>query len=94
MKYIDALDKLLEFRQRIMSQPPKDRKLRIYHKRHETKSTSGLLEVNMQEEFAKSEDKIIQSYWGQIMNENRKNSTFQSKRKQEFEFLIKQAIHK
>jgi len=38
MKYVDALDKLIEFRHKIMSQPPKDRKLRIYHKRHETKT--------------------------------------------------------
>ncbi len=82
MKYVDALDKLLEFRHKLMSQPPKDRKLRIYHKRHETKSTSDLKEVNMEEEFEKSEDKIIQSYWGQIMSENRKSSNFQSKRKQ------------
>ncbi len=48
----------------------------------------------MEEEFEKSEDKIIQSYWGQIMSENRKSSNFQSKRKQEFEFLIRQKIHK
>ena len=67
-----------------MSQPPQDRRIRIYHKRHETKSVSELAEVNMEEEFEKSEDKLIKSYWGQIMNENKKNSTFQSKRKQEF----------
>lgn len=37
---------------------------------------------------------MIQSYWSQIMSQNRKNSTFQSKRKQEFDFLVKQKIHK
>lgn len=65
-----------------MSEPPQDRKIRIYHKRHETKTTDGLREVNMQEEFEKSEDKMIQSYWAQMMNENKKGATFQSKRKQ------------
>ena len=70
MKYVDALDKLMEFRQRIMSQPPKDRKIKIYHKRHETKSLEDLPEVNMKEELERSEDKIIQGYWSQIIKEN------------------------
>lgn len=37
---------------------------------------------------------MIKSYWAQIMAENRKNSSFQSKRKQEFEYLIRQKVHK
>ena len=37
---------------------------------------------------------MVKSYWGQIVKENIKNSSFQSKRKQEFDYLIKQKIHK
>ena len=48
----------------------------------------------MEEEFARSEDQMIKSYWGQIVKENIKNASFHSKRKQEFEYLIKQKIHK
>lgn len=38
MKYADALDKLIEFRNKLMSEPPKDRRIRIYHKKHERKN--------------------------------------------------------
>lgn len=40
MKYVDALEKLLQFRQKIMSQPPQDRKIQIYHKKYESKDVS------------------------------------------------------
>lgn len=38
MRYSDALDKLMDIRYMIMSKPPKDRQLRIYHKKYETKN--------------------------------------------------------
>ena len=34
VKYVDALEKLMQFRQKIMSEAPSDRKIKIYHKRH------------------------------------------------------------
>ena len=49
MKYVDALDKLMDFRQKLMSEPPKDRKLKIYHQKYEKKSFNDLPEVNMEE---------------------------------------------
>lgn len=38
MKYVDALDKLLEIRNKIMSQPLQDRRIRIYDKKFESKA--------------------------------------------------------
>jgi hypothetical protein len=34
MKYVDALEKLIEFRHKIMSEPPSDRDIKIYHKKY------------------------------------------------------------
>ena len=42
MKYVDALEKLIEFRHKIMSEAPKDRQLKIYHKKYETKDIGYL----------------------------------------------------
>ena len=50
MKYVDALDKLIEYRNKIMSQPPKDRKLKIYHKKYDKKN-NYFPQVNLESEF-------------------------------------------
>lgn len=83
MRYCDALEKLVEFRNKLMSDPPKDRRIRIYHKRLEKKQTF-FKEVNFEEEFAKTDDQIIAGYWKQMMQNNSRSQKFQSKRKLEF----------
>lgn len=93
MKYVDALEKLIEIRNKMMSEPPKDRRMRIYNKRWESKEVR-VQEVNFEEEFAKSSDQEIIGYWKQILANNARSQKFQSKRKLEFEYLIKQKIHK
>ena len=80
MKYCDALDKLVEFRNQLMSEAPKNRRLRIYHKKHEVKNVQ-VQQVNFEEEFSKSDDQIIAGYWKQVMVNNAKSQQFQSKRK-------------
>ena len=80
MKYVDALDKLIELRNKLMSEPPKDRRVRIYHKKHEKKNVH-VQEVSFSEEFSKSDDQIIAGYWKQAMTNNAKSQKFQSKRK-------------
>ena len=53
MKYSDALDKLIEIRAQIMSKPPKDRMLKIYHKKYENKNIN-FDQVTFEQEFSKS----------------------------------------
>ena len=50
--------------------------------------------MTFEQEFSKSDDKMIVSYWKEIVENNMKSQGFQSKRKLEFEQLIKQKIHK
>jgi len=63
-----------------MSEPPKDRRLRIYHKRFELKDVR-IAEISFEEEFQKSDDQAIVGYWKQIISNNMKSQKFQSKRK-------------
>lgn len=93
MKYVDALDKLLMYRQEMMSKPPKDRRLKIYHKKYEQKNVQGAL-VNLESEFSASDDQIVANYWKDIVRMNRNGMGFQSKRKLEFEHLLKQKTYK
>lgn len=93
MRYADALDKLIEYRNKLMSQPPKDRRVKLYHQKYD-KKLQNFTQINLQTEFAKSDDEVIAGYWKNYIIENRKNSHFQSKRKLEFEHLIKQQIYK
>ena len=93
MKYSDALDKLIEIRAQIMSKPPKDRMLKIYHKKYENKNIN-FDQVTFEQEFSKSQDKMVANYWKEIVENNKKGQGFQSKRKLQFEQLIKQKIHK
>lgn len=48
MKYVDALEKLVEIRNKMMAEPPKDRRLRIYHKRFESKDVR-IAEISFEE---------------------------------------------
>ena len=63
-----------------MSKPPSDRRLRIYHKKHEKKFVN-FNQVSFETEFSQSDDQMIASYWKNYIQENRKASNFQSKRK-------------
>lgn len=50
--------------------------------------------MSFEEQFAKSNDQEVIGYWKQIMANNARSQKFQSKRKLQFEYLIKQKIHK
>jgi hypothetical protein len=41
-----------------------------------------------------SDDSVLTKYWKNVIKLNRTNSAFQSRRKTEFDFLIKQKIHR
>lgn len=64
----------------MMSKPPADRKLRIYHQRHDNKQIHAT-QTRFETEFEKSDDLMIVNYWKNFMAQNRNNSQFQSKRK-------------
>ena len=93
IKYVDALDKLIEFRNKLMAEAPKDRRIRIYHKKHDKKRVE-VDSINFEEEFSKSDDKLIAGYWKQAVMNNTQSQKFQSKRKLEFEYLMKQKVHR
>lgn len=51
-------------------------------------------EISFEEQFSKSDDQIIASYWKEIIANRNNSQKFQSKRKLEFEHLLKQKVHK
>ena len=79
------------FRNQMMAQPPKSRKLRIYHKRHEARE-GNFTAVDFESELQNS-DQTVAQYWKGIIAKNRRNSNFQNRRKVEFDYLIKQKVY-
>lgn len=78
-EYSKMLDQLIEQRTKTMSNPPKDRAVRIYHKKYENKS-AGTYETTFKDELEQSHDPVVREYWAKIINMNH-NATFQSKKK-------------
>lgn len=76
-----------------MSTPPADRKIRIYHKRHDKREVSHVI-FDMDNDLVSSDNAVIANYWKNEMRNNQKKANFQSKRKIEFEFLISQQVYK
>lgn len=74
------LEKLIDFRKKIMSTAPKDRKVRIYHKRHDKKAVPHFV-FDMEHELEVSDNAVIANYWKKVIKNNQKNANFQSKRK-------------
>lgn len=77
------LDKLVEFRKKIMSAAPANRNVRIYHKRHDKREVPHIV-FDMESEMVGGDNAVIASYWKNVMRNNQKNANFQSKRKTEF----------
>lgn len=90
-EYNKMLDDLIEFRKKAMSSPPANRQVRIYHKRLELKNPF-VHQVSLEDEMSSSSDPMVQQYWKQIINMNH-NTAFQSKRKLEFQALLKQPVY-
>ena len=73
-----------------MSSPPASRSTRIYHKRLEQKDVN-VRQVAFEDELSNNTDPMVQQYWKQLMGLN--NTGFQSKRKMEFQALLKQPVY-
>ncbi len=76
-----------------MSTPPKSRQIKIYHKRFEVKQSEFVM-VNMEKEMESNDNAILGKYWRDVIQNNKKNSFFQSRRKTEFQFLLKQQVYR
>ena len=87
------LDKLMKFRNKIMSAPPPNRNVKIYHKRFDARDVPHFV-IDMDLEMGKGENAGLAKYWSKIIKDNQKKANFQSKRKMEFEFLIAQQVYR
>ena len=90
--YNDMLDKLIEYRKEKMSHPPTDRRVRIYHKKHDIKEVEMDF-TTLEEKFLTSDDPIFKQYFQSLSSHNSESSKFRNKRKIEFELLSKQPIY-
>ena len=60
------LDKLTTFRRKIMSAPPPNRNIRIYHKRYDSRQVPHII-MDMDQEMEKNENAMIAKYWGKMV---------------------------
>lgn len=66
-----------------MSEAPKDRRIRIYHKRHDSRQVPHMI-IDMDQEMGKSDNAVLAGYWRSVIKNSQNNTKFQSRRKAEF----------